>query len=146
MIQLEIQDRFRDDLGIYYERQERAFEGLTSDDLEAQGITECKAILLKLLAQTFLTSDGEIDKLSHIREVFEDDRIYNQVFNRNRLKADSRKIVLCYKIQFRLRRLASDIVEKGSNKYAYVQKARNLLWALLCQAVLNDPEIEAPRG
>jgi hypothetical protein len=101
-----------------------------------------KAIELTRLARTFLASDGDIDKLTRFREVFEDDRIYSQVFDQNRLKADSRKIALCYKAQFRLRRLVHDIVDKGANKYAYVQRARNLLWALLCQAMLNDPKIE----
>ena len=142
MIQLEMQDKFRDDLGIYYERQERAFENLSDEDLEEQGITEYKAIELTRLARTFLTSDGDIDKLTRFREVFEDDRIYNQVFDQSRLRADSRKIVLCYKVQFRLRRLVNDIVDKGANKYAYLQRARNLLWALLCQAILNDPKLE----
>jgi len=142
MIQLELQDKFRDDLGVYYERQERAFEGLSDEDLEEQGITQYKAVELARLARTYLASDGEIDKFSRFREVFEDDRIYNQVFNQNRLKADSRKIILCYKIQFRLRRLVNDIVDKGANKYAYVQRARNLLWALLCQSILNDPKLE----
>jgi hypothetical protein len=142
MIQLEIQDKLRDDLGIYYERQEKAFENLSDEDLEEQGITEYKAIELTKLARTFLVSDGEIDKLSRFREVFEDDRIYNQVFGQSRLRADSRKIVLCYKVQFRLRRLVNDIVDKGTNKYAFVQRARNLLWALLCQAILNDKKVE----
>lgn len=142
MIQLEIQDKFRDELGIYYERQERAFENLSDEELEEQGITEYKAIELTRLARTFLVSDGEVDKLTRFREVFEDDRVYNQVFNENRLKADARKIVLCYKVQFRLRRLVNDIVDKGANKYAYVQRARNLLWALLCQAILNDSKLE----
>jgi hypothetical protein len=142
MIQLEIQDKFRDELGIYYERQDRAFENLSDEELEEQGITEYKAIKLTGLARTFLVSDGEVDKLTRFREVFEDDRVYNQVFNANRLKADARKIVLCYKVQFRLRRLVNDIVDKGANKYAYVQRARNLLWALLCQAILNDSRLE----
>lgn len=142
MIQLEIQDKFRDDLGIYYERQEKAFENLTDEDLERQGITQYKAIELTRLARTFLVSDGDIDKLSRFREVFEDDRVYTQVFDQNRLRTDSRKIVLCYKVQFRSRRLVNDIVEKGVNKYAYVQRAPYLLWALLCQAILNDPKIE----
>lgn len=142
LIQLEIQDKFRDDLGIYYERQERAFENLSDEELEEQGITEYKAIELTRLARTLLASDGDIDKLTRFREVFEDDRIYNQVFNQSRLRADSRKIVLCYKAQFRLRRLTNDIVDKGANKYAYVQRARNLLWALLCQAILNDSKLE----
>jgi hypothetical protein len=142
MIQLELQDKFREDLGIYYERQERAFENLSDEDLEEQGITEYKAIELTRLARTFLATDGDIDKLTRFREVFEDDRIYTQVFDESRLKADSRKIVLCYKVQFRLRRLVNDIVDKGANKYAYVQRARNLLWALLSQAILNDSRLE----
>jgi hypothetical protein len=142
MIQLELQDKFRDELKIYYARQERAFENLSEEDLLEQGITVYKAIELPRLTRTFLASDGEIDKLSRFRDVFEDDRIYNQVFSQSRLKADCREIVLCYKVQFRLGRLMGDIVEKGTNKYAYVQRARNLLWALLCQAILNDPELE----
>jgi hypothetical protein len=142
MIQLEIQDKFRDDLGIFYERQEGAFENLSDKDLEERGVTEYKPIELTRLARTFLTSDGEIDKLTRFREVFEDDRIYNQVFEQSRLRADSRKIVLCYKVQFKLRRLVNDIVERGPHKYEYVQRARNLLWALLCQAILNDPKLE----
>ena len=142
MIQLSLQDKFRDDLGIYYERQERAFENLSDDELEDQGITQYKAVELTRLARTFLVSDGDIDKFSRFREVFEDDRLYGQVFDAGRLRADSRKIVLCYKAQFRLHRLINDIVEKGAAKYAYVHRARNLLWALLCQAILNDPKLE----
>jgi hypothetical protein len=142
MIQLEIQDKFREDLGIYYERQESAFENLSDEDLEEQGITEYKAIELTRLARMFLVSDGDIEKFTRFREVFEDDRIYSQVFGQSRLKADSRKVVLCYKVQFRLRRLVNDIVERGANKYAYAQRARTLLWALLCQAILNDPKLE----
>jgi hypothetical protein len=142
MIQLELQDKFRDELHIFYERQQNAFSNLSDDDLEDQGITEHKAIELPRLARTFLLSDGEIDKFTRFREVFEDEAIYSQVFNASRLKADARKILLCYKIQFRVGRLVSDIVERGANKYAYVHRSRNLLWAILCQAILNDPKIE----
>ncbi|MFL6601890.1 MAG: AIPR family protein [Steroidobacteraceae bacterium] len=142
MIQLEIQDKFRDELGIYYERQERAFANLSDEELEEQGITEYKAIELTRLARTFVASDGDLDKLTRFRDVFEDDRVYNQVFSKSRLRADARKVVLCYKVQFRLRRLVNDIVERGANKYAYVQRARNLLWALLCQAIMNDGDLE----
>jgi hypothetical protein len=44
MIQLELQDKFRDELGIYYERREKAFVNLSAEDLEDQGIREYKAI------------------------------------------------------------------------------------------------------
>lgn len=142
MIQLDLHDKFRDDLGAYYERQERAFESLSDEELEEQGFDLHKAIELTKLARTFLVTDGELDKLTRFREVFEDDRVYGQVFSPSRLRADSRHIVLCYKVQFRLSRLVSAIVEKGANKYAYMQRARNLLWALLCQAILNSPDLE----
>ncbi|MCI0392383.1 MAG: AIPR family protein, partial [Acidobacteria bacterium] len=142
-IQLEIQDKMQDDLQVYYERQENAFANLSDEDLEERGITQYKAVELRRLAQTFLVSDGEIDKMQRFRDVFEDDKLYAQVFNQSRLKADSRKILLCYKVQFRLRRLLNDIVEKGANKYAYIHRGRNLLWALLCQGILNDSRLES---
>ena len=33
-------------------------------------------------------------------------------------------------------------MEKGEKKYAYMRRARNLLWSLLCQGVLNDEHLE----
>lgn len=142
MIQLELQDKFRDDLGIYYARQEQAFEAMSDEDLDDIGITERKPIELLRLAQTFLVVDGEIDKTSWMRRVFEDERIYEAVFNQSCLRADSRKILLCYKILFRLRRLMNEILERGPSKYGYMNRARPLLWALVCQGMLNDSSIE----
>src|SRR6266496_4700763 len=40
LIQLELQDKFGSDLGIYYERQENAFDQLSTEDLIEYGITE----------------------------------------------------------------------------------------------------------
>jgi hypothetical protein len=142
MIQLELQDKFRDDLEIYYGRQQGAFENLSTETLDEIGISARKPIEMLKLTQTFLVVDGEIDKTARMPRVFEDDRTYEQVFNRNRLKADSRKILLCYKVQFRLRRLMDDILDKGPEKYAYLNRARALLWALICQGILNDKDLE----
>lgn len=138
MIQLQLQDKFREECGIYYERQKNAFKMV---GMEEKGITEAKAIELLKLAQTFLVSDGNIQRILNMRQVFEDDSVYKQVFNEKRLKADSRAIVLCYKVQFRLNRFINDIIEKGYNKYAFAPKARILLWALMCQGILNDENI-----
>jgi hypothetical protein len=146
MIQLELQDKFRDDLGLYYERQEKAFAHLSQEDLEEMEIKEAKAVELLKLSQTYLASDGEVDKMSRLQEVFEDEEDYNQVFSPERLQADSRKVLLCYKAHQRLTRLIREIMEKGEKKYAYMRKARNLLWALLCQGILNDPDLETYRG
>jgi len=77
-----------------------------------------------------------------MRRVFEDDKIYEQVFRQKRIRADSRHIVLCYKIQFKLKKLSNEIAQKGQNKYWFISRARYLLWALLCQCLLNDEKLE----
>lgn len=143
LIQLELQDKFRTDLGIYYERQENAFSQLGVEDLEDYGIREeSKAIQMLKLTQTFLLTDGAISRLAEMRRVFEDDRVYEQVFRPTRLKADSRHILLCYKVQFRLRKLAVEIEQKGQNKYWFISRSRYLLWALVCQGLLNHDDLE----
>jgi len=143
LIQLELQDKFRDDLGIYYERQENAFNQLGTEDLAEYGIQEeSRAIQMLKLTQTFLLTDGSISRLSEMRRVFEEDRVYEQVFRPSRLTADSRQILLCYKVQFRLRKLANEIEQKGQNKYSFIHRSRYLLWALMCQGLLNDNDLE----
>jgi hypothetical protein len=142
MIQLQLADKFQQDLKIYYGRQENAFHNLTDEDLERMEIEQLKEIELRRLASTFLISDGEVDKASRLPEVFDDDKAYSSVFGKSRLNADSRKILLCYKVQFKLRRLTDEIQSRGERKYAFARRARNLTWALICQGVLNDPELE----
>lgn len=143
LIQLELQDKFRADLGLYYERQENAFGQLSPEDLEGYGIKEdARAVQMLKLTQTFVLTDGWISRLSDMRRIFEDDKTYDQVFRQGRLKADSRLILLCYKIQFNLRRFTLEIKDKGHSKYAFIHRSRNLLWALLCQGLLNYGEIE----
>jgi hypothetical protein len=143
-IQLELEEKFRLDLGIYYERQENAFDQLSTEDLEEYGIQEnSKAIQMLKLTQTFLLTDGQISRLSEMKRVFEDDRIYDNVFRQARLRADSRLIVLCYKAERRLRMLANQIEQKGQSKYWFISRARNLNWALLCQGLLNHKNLES---
>lgn len=138
LIQLELADKFQNELKTYYERQQNAFHNLTDDDLERMEIEQQKAIELRRLAVTFLISDGEIDRASRLPDVFEDDKAYSSVFNPSRLRADSSDILLCYKIQFRLQRLINEILDRGSQKYAFAQRARNLVWALLYQGMRHD--------
>jgi len=143
LIQLELQDKFRSDLEIYYERQKNAFAQLSTEDLDQYGIKEhSRSIQMLKLTQIYLLTDGFISRLSDMRRIFEDDRAYAQVFRSGRLKADSRHVLVCYKIQFNLPKYSQEIVQKGQNKYAFVSRARILLWALLCQGVLNHDDLE----
>jgi hypothetical protein len=135
-------NRFREELSLYYERQENAFEHFSDEELEEKGLRPGETIELVRLAQTFLVTDGSIDKLSRMNEVFENDKSYEQVFSPSRLTADFRAVCLCYKLQFKLRLLVQSIVERGQNKYAYMPRARPLLWGLMCQAMLNHPEFD----
>lgn len=141
--QLELQDRFREELGVFYERQENAFEALSDDDLSELGIDQYKAVQIRRLAQTFLACQGEIDRMSRLTDVFENEATYRNTFREAYLRSDARKILFCYKMQFRLNRIVREIVEKGHQRYAFLGRARNLLWALLIQGALNDEKLES---
>jgi hypothetical protein len=141
LIQLEFDDKFKND-GIFYERQENTFANLTYADLEELGIEQDKEIKIKKLAQTFLAFQGEIDKISETSKVFETDSLYEKTFKTDFLKADTRRIILGYKVQFRLGAIIREIESKGENKYYFVRLARNLVWALIIQALLNDDDID----
>jgi hypothetical protein len=39
--------------------------------------------------------------------------------------------------------LSRQITEKGPSKYGFVTRAREIVWALICQALLNDKNIES---
>lgn len=137
-VQLELEDKFRRELHIFYERQENAFHNLSDEDLDRMEIEQQKAIELRRLAVAFLIADGEIDRAARLPEVFEDDKSYLKLFNSSRLNADARDILLCYKVQFRIRRIVKEIMGRGSNKYFFALRARNLIWALIYQGMRND--------
>jgi hypothetical protein len=143
LLQLEFSDKFKEDLGIYYERQENAFDSLSDDDLGEMGIAQNKSIQIKKLAQTYLSLQGELDKIHKLRDIFEDERKYYNTFKRKYLESSSETIVLLYKIQFRLGSIVKAVSESTGEKYYDVNsKSKNLIWSLLIQGLLNDPKLE----
>jgi hypothetical protein len=138
LIQVRLQDWFARQVGIYYERQQNSFAALEDEDLERLGIVESKRIELLKLAATLLASDGRVDKMSHMREVFENDRLYSEVFHEGRLAANARQVIVCYKMQRSVAKLLKVLQESGAEGFAFLYRARNLVWALLCQGFLND--------
>jgi hypothetical protein len=143
-IQLQLQEKLANDLGIYYERQEEAFDNMTDEDLEAVGVdpTQGKPIQITKLAQTFLAMQGELDRMSRMPDVFENLKFYDDTFRASYLTDNARHILLAYKIHFRLNRIIWAIEEKGENKYFYITRAKNLIWALLIQGILNSPNLD----
>lgn len=138
LIQVRLQDWFAREVGIYYERQQNSFAALEDEDLERLGIVESKRIELLKLAATLLASDGRVDKMSHMREVFENDRLYSEVFHEGRLAANALQVIVCYKMQRSVAKLLKVLQESGAEGFAFLYRARNLVWALLCQGFLND--------
>lgn len=145
-IQLALQDKFIEELGVFYARQENSFEAMSDDDREELGVDEkYKKIEIQRLAKTILAAQGELDKMSRMPDVFEDEKIYRSTFREAYLRTPADRILLAYKIQFRLLRLIREITEKGVNKYGYLYRCRNLVWALLIQAMFNDQRLDKLR-
>jgi len=141
-IQCELQEKLRTEVRIGYARQEGTFTNLSEDELEELGIEETKAIEIKPLAQTFLAAQGEIDRMAHLPKVFEEQTVYDQTFKRAYLNTDARKIVLGYKIHLMIGSIMRRLAEVSPNYLTYgIRSARNLVWALLIQALLNDPKL-----
>jgi hypothetical protein len=144
-IQLELQDKFRDEMnGLLYERQEKLFASLSEEEMIEQGFdpNQNRAIEMKRLAKTFLAAQGEVDRMSRLNDMFETESQYRSCFAEKYLKSDARRIVLAYKIQYRLSKVAKEI-DEAAKGYWYVPRAKNLLWALLVQGVLNQKQLPA---
>lgn len=139
-LQCDLQDKFKEELGLFYSRQENSFQSLSDSDLAKMGIEDSRRdITIKLLAQTFLAAQGELDRMSRLREVFDNQKFYTEAFKESYLHANARKMVLAYKVNLVLNSPMEELDEKAPVKLKYaVSKARNLVWALLIQAVLND--------
>lgn len=141
-IQCDLQDKFKEELSIFYSRQENAFENLTDADLQEMGIGDSRDMKIKHLAQTFLAAQGELDKMSRLRDVFDTQKVYDETFRESYLHSDARKIVLAYKVGLVLNSPMRRLQELAPKKLAYaVGRARNLVWALLIQCLLNDDKI-----
>lgn len=146
--QVDLADKFREEVGIFYSRQEGAFENLSEDEKIELGIEDPKDIRIRPLAQTFLAAQGEIDKMSRLPDVFESTSLYEATFKPTYAmpQTNAQNIVLAYKIGLVLNSPVEKIRELAPQKHDIaVRRAKNLIWALLIQAVLNDPKLPHDR-
>lgn len=140
--QLELEERFLRQLGIYYERRENSFKNEKDAELRSRGVTQDKPIKIKPFGQTLLSLQGQVSRASSIGEAFENDKQYKEMFREKYLTADLGKFVLFYKVQTKLSKVIYSILGMGEEKYSYVTKARYLTWALLLQGLLNDSDFD----
>ena len=143
-IQLDLEDRFREELGIFYERQEKSWESYRLGDLDEEDFDRNqKPIQIRPLAQTFLAVQGELDRMSRLGDVFEDEKVFRRTFPESYLRVDPRKIVLVYKIHLRRRALMRHLAEHKGPSFEFIQRGWNLVQALLVQALFNHKDLSS---
>ncbi|MCG3192287.1 MAG: hypothetical protein DIJKHBIC_01525 [Thermoanaerobaculia bacterium] len=142
-IQVDLEDRFCEELSLFYERQEKSWESYSLEELEEMDIDKNqKPIQIRPLAQTLLSVQGEIDRMSRIGDVFEEEKLFRKTFPDSLLQVDLKRIVLTYKIHLRRRALLRYVEENKGPSFQFIQRGWNLLWALLIQALLNHKDLE----
>ena len=84
--------------------------------------------------------------MSHLREVFEDQTLYDNTFKKSYLAADVADIVLAYKAGLMIAPIIRHMEEKAPQwMFLPTRRSRNLVWALLIQGILNDAKRPANR-
>lgn len=137
--QVDLADKFREEVGIYYSRQEGSFESLSDEEREELGIESSHDIRIRPLAQTFLAVQGDVANMRRLPEVFESQKLYEATFKTSYLNVDARGIVLGYKIGLMLGRAIAELRAVLPRRLELAASpAKNLSWALLVQGVLND--------
>lgn len=128
--------------GIYYERRENAYKNIMEEDIEGSMDAEKGVIEIRKFAQTLLAARGQVDRISEMKEVFESESWYKDAFKQSFAEIDTRKLVLLYKVQYRLQSVIREIRSQGADKYGYAPKAKNLIWCLTIQGLLNDGRLD----
>jgi hypothetical protein len=80
--QVDLADKFRMELGIFYSRQEGSFDNMSDEEREELGIEDSKDLRIRPMAQTLLAVQGEVYNMGHMTDVFESQKIYEGTFRK----------------------------------------------------------------
>lgn len=141
LVQISLEEIFAKQ-GIYYERRENAYRNIMEEDFEGGPDAERGVVEVRKFAQTLLAARGQVDRISEMKEVFENESWYKDAFREQFLEVDPKKLVLLYKVQFRLQSVIREIRSQGADKYGYAPKAKNLIWCLTIQGLMNDGKFD----
>ena len=72
---MDLADKFREELGIFYSRQEGVFQNLSDEEKKQLGITDDRDMRIRPLAQTFLAVQGDVYNMGHLPDVFESQQL-----------------------------------------------------------------------
>lgn len=140
-IQCDLYDKLKE-ARVFYERQDNAFRNFSLEEFEDMDVEASRPMRIRPLAQTFLAVQGEIAKMSQLPDVFENQKWYDDTFREAYKHCDARKIVLVYKVHLVLKDPVQRLVDRSSQKVGQaIVRAKNLVWALLIQGLLNDPKL-----
>jgi hypothetical protein len=137
-VQLQIADWLRES-GFLYERQENSAAWQDPEELAEQGITADRVILMKRLGETFAITDGKLERARNMNQLFDSDQQYAETFHEGRTAQDLSKVVLCYKCRTYCHNTLARELAVG--RAAFVDRAKLLLWALVCQGLLNQKDL-----
>lgn len=102
-----------------------------------------KDLKIKMLARTFLAVQGEVDKMSRLTDVFDNQKQYEDTFRASYLSANSFKIILAYKTLLIINSPIRQLYQVAPNfMQGAISSSKNLLAALLIQGIFNDPKLE----
>jgi hypothetical protein len=107
--------------------------------LAEQGVTADRVVTIKRLGETFAVTDGKLERARNMNELFDSDQQYAETFHDGRLTEELGKIVLCYKCRTYCHNTVAR--ELANGKTAFVDRAKLLLWALVCQGLLNQKDL-----
>lgn len=136
-IQLQIADWLRENTW-YYERQENSAAWQDPEELAEQGITADRVMTIKRLGETFAVTDGRLERAKNMNELFDSDQQYAETFHDGRLSEELGRVVLCYKCRTYCHNTLAH--ELATGRTAFVDRAKLLLWALVCQGLLNQDD------
>ena len=96
--QVDLADKFINEVAIFYSRQEGIFENLSDDEKEQIGIEDNKAILIKTACVDALAAQGDVYNMGRLPDVFNSQALYKKGFRLSYDNVSARSIVLAYKI------------------------------------------------
>jgi hypothetical protein len=90
------------------------------------------------VGETFAVTDGRLERAKNMNELFDSDQQYAETFHDGRLTEELGRVVLCYKCRTYCHNTVAR--ELASGRATFVDRAKLLLWALVCQGLLNQKD------